>query len=380
MINRSLTSLIRSRLSKFPAVVILGPRQCGKTTLARELGGAYFDLEQTGARALLDANWNKVVGGRELVVLDETQSAPDIFPRLRGAIDEQRDRNGRFLLLGSVSPALTRNASESLAGRLAVVELSPFIVPELGAGRTDDLWLCGGYPQGGVLDRAMFGPWQDSYLKLLVQKDLPAWGLPAAAATTERLLRMLAALHGQTLNASRLGAALALDGKTVASYCDYLEGAFLIRRLQPYFANIRKRLVRSAKVFWRDSGLLHFLLGVSEFGQLFSQPWVGQSWEGFVIEQTLAVMAAADRRAQPFFFRTSDGYELDLVLDWGTERWAVEIKLTSDPSPDMVGRLNKTADMIGAARRVLVCRTARTIDADALLVTDLPGWLERVAG
>ncbi len=372
--------MIRSRLSKFPAVVILGPRQCGKTTLARELGGAYFDLEQTGARALLDANWNKVVGGRELVVLDETQSAPDIFPRLRGAIDEQRDRNGRFLLLGSVSPALTRNASESLAGRLAVVELSPFIVPELGAGRTDDLWLCGGYPQGGVLDRAMFGPWQDSYLKLLVQKDLPAWGLPAAAATTERLLRMLAALHGQTLNASRLGAALALDGKTVASYCDYLEGAFLIRRLQPYFANIRKRLVRSAKVFWRDSGLLHFLLGVSEFGQLFSQPWVGQSWEGFVIEQTLAVMAAADRRAQPFFFRTSDGYELDLVLDWGTERWAVEIKLTSDPSPDMVGRLNKTADMIGAARRVLVCRTARTIDADALLVTDLPGWLERVAG
>jgi uncharacterized protein len=380
MIRRAHTSLIRQRLRKFPAVAILGPRQCGKTTLAKQLGGAYFDLEQPGAQALLDAQWDKLTGGRGLVILDEAQSAPAVFPRLRGAIDQHRQRNGRFLLLGSVSPALMRNISESLAGRLAVVELSPFILPELRPTRLDDLWLFGGFPQGGILDPAMFGPWQESYIRALVQRDLPAWGLPAKAQTTERLARMLAALHGQILNASQLGGALALDSKTVAGYCDYLEGAFLIRRLQPYFANIPKRLVKSAKVYWRDSGLLHFLMGVSGIEDLFSQPWVGHSWEGFVIEQTLAALAAVGRRAQPFFFRTSDGYELDLVLDWGGQRWAVEIKLTSDPSPGMIDRLNRTADLIDAARRILVCRTATRIETDKLLVVDAAGWMKELTG
>lgn len=378
MIQREHTRLIRQRLEKFPAVAILGPRQCGKTTLARQFDGAYFDLEQEGAQAQLDAQWDKLMGGRGLIILDEAQSAPKVFPRLRGAIDEHRKRNGRFLLLGSVSPVLMKNISESLAGRLAVVELSPFILPELSHNRMDDLWLFGGYPEGGILDPAMFGPWQDSYLKMLTQRDLPAWGLPAKAKTTERLVHMLAALHGQTLNASQLGAALALDSKTVSSYCDYLEGAFLIRRLRPYFANVRKRLVKSARVFWRDSGLMHFLMGVDGIEQLFSQPWVGHSWEGFVIEQTLATLAAAGRPTQAFFFRTSDGYELDLVLDWGARRWAVEVKLTSNPSPDMIARLNQTADMIDAARRILVCRTARTIETDKLLVANPAVWLKKL--
>ncbi|MFI5382086.1 MAG: ATP-binding protein [Tepidisphaerales bacterium] len=378
MIQREYASLIRQRLEKFPAVAILGPRQCGKTTLARQFGGVYFDLEQESAQAQLDAQWNALTTGRELLVLDEAQSAPAVFPRLRGAIDEHRRRNGRFLLLGSVSPSLMKNISESLAGRLAVVEISPFILPELSPNRMDDLWLFGGYPQGGILDAAMFGAWQDSYLKMLIQRDLPAWGLPSKAKTTERLIRMLAALHGQTLNASQLGTALALDSKTVVSYCDYLEAAFLIRRLQPYFANIPKRLVKSAKVFWRDSGLAHFLLGVPDMKGLFSQPWVGHGWEGFVIEQTLGTLAAAGKPAQPFFFRTSDGHELDLVLDWGAHRWAIEIKLTSNPSTDMVGTLNKTADMIDASRRILVCRTARTIETDTLLVANLSTWLTKV--
>ena len=378
MIERAHTPLIRRRLEKFPAVAILGPRQCGKTTLARQFGGAYFDLEQEGAQALLDARWDALTAGRELIILDEAQSAPAVFPRLRGAIDEDRKRNGRFLLLGSVSPALMKSISESLAGRLAVVELSPFILPELPSGRMDDLWLFGGYPEGGILDPAMFGPWQDSYLKMLIQRDLPAWGLPAKARTTERLVRMLAALHGQTLNASQLGTALALDGKTLAGYCDHLEGAFLIRRLQPYFANVRKRLVKSAKVFWRDSGLLHFLMGVADVEQLFSQPWVGHGWEGFIIEQTLSTLAAVGKPVQPYFFRTSDGYELDLVLDWGVARWAVEIKLTSNPSTDMLDRLNKTADMIDAARRILVCRVSRPIETDTLLVVNPSGWIRRL--
>jgi len=378
MVRRKLVALVRRRLAKFPAAAILGPRQCGKTTLARRLGGRYFDLEQQGVQVLLDAQWDELVAGRDLIVLDEVQQAPDVFPRLRGAIDADRKRCGRFLLLGSVSPALMQNVSQSLAGRLAVVHLSPFILPELKTGRMDDLWLLGGYPEGGILDNTMFGPWQESYLGMLIQRDLPAWGLPAKPQTTDRLVRMLAALHSQTLNASQLGSSLSLDSKTVQSYCDYLEGAFLIRRLQPYFTNIKKRLIKSAKIFWRDSGLLHSIMGVHDIEQLFSQPWVGHSWEGFVIEQTLATLASVGKSVRPFFFRTSDGYELDLVLDWGVERWAVEIKLTSNPSTTVVDRLHKTADMIGASRRVLVCRTASPIDNKRLLVTNLPAWLKKV--
>jgi predicted AAA+ superfamily ATPase len=379
MIKRRYLGLIRQRLRKFPAVGILGPRQCGKTTLAKELGGEYFDLEQQGEQARLDAGWDSLMARRSLIILDEAQSAPAVFPRLRGAIDSRR-RNGRFLLLGSVSPALVKNISESLAGRLAIVELSPFIQPELPAARMDDLWLMGRYPQGGILDKTMFGPWQESYLKTLIQRDLPDWGLPAKPRTTERLAHMLAALHGQIFNASELGASLSLDSKTLASYCDYLEGAFLIRRLQPYFTNIHKRLVKSPKVFWRDSGLLHFLLGVRDMKHLFAQPWVGHSWEGFIIEQTLATLAAAGKPVNPFFFRTSDGYELDLVLDWGASRWAVEVKLTSNPSPADVQRLNKTADMIDAEKRILVCRIAKPIQTDMLLVTHPTDWIRKLIG
>jgi len=187
---------------------------------------------------------------------------------------------------------------------------------------------------------------------------------------------MLAAVHGQPLNASQLGTSMALSHKTILSYCDFLEGAFLIRRLQPYSTNIRKRLVRTPRVLWRDSGLLHALMRVADLDQLYSQPWLGQSWEGFVIEQTLATLSAADKRAQPYFLRTSDGYELDLVLDWGAERWAIEIKLTSNPSSAMIDRLNQAADLIRATRRVLVCRIARKIEAKQLLVTNLPAWLK----
>jgi hypothetical protein len=211
---------------------------------------------------------------------------------------------------------------------------------------------------------------------MLAGRDLPAWGLPAQPQQTLRLLGMLAALHGQPLNASQLGTSLSLDHKTILGYCDFLEGAFLIRRLPAYFANIKKRLVKTPRVFWRDSGLLHALMNVTDLDQLYRQPWLGHSWEGFVIEQTLATLAAHGKWAQAFFFRTSDGQELDLVLDWGTERWAVEVKLTSDPSPGMIHRLRATGDMIGASRCVLVCRIAEPIRTDKLLVASLPVWLK----
>jgi len=189
---------------------------------------------------------------------------------------------------------------------------------------------------------------------------------------------MLAAVHGQPLNASQLGASMALDHKTILRHCDYLESAFLIRRLAPYFTNVRKRLVKTPRVYWRDSGLLHALMGINNLEHLYRQPWLGHSWEGFVIEQTIASIAAAGGRAQPSYFRTSDGHELDLVLDWGDQRWAVEIKLTSNPSTDAISRLNRTADLIRATRRILVCRIARRIKTETLLVTNLAGWLRAI--
>lgn len=375
MISRIYTQQVRDKLSKFPAVAILGPRQCGKTTLARLLGGVYFDMETEGNQARLDAEWESLTAGDGLVVIDEAQQAPKVFSRLRGAIDSRRKRNGRFLLLGSVSPELMKNVSESLAGRLGLVRMTPFILPELKATQMDDLWLRGGYPDGGILVPKMFPEWQEDYLDTLATRDLPTWGLSAKPRQTMRLLAMLAAVHGQPLNASQLGASLTLDHKTVLSHCDFLEGAFLIRRLQPYFTNVNKRLVKTPRVFWRDSGLLHALMNVTDLEHLYRQPWLGHSWEGFIIEQTLSTLSAVGKRSQAFFFRTSDGYELDLVLDWGGERWAVEVKLTSNPSPDMIDRLNKTADMIDASRRILVCRTARPIQTNTLLVANPATWL-----
>lgn len=378
MISRIYAQQIRAKLKKFPAVALTGPRQSGKTTLAQQLGGAYFDMETAGSEARLDAEWETLVSGKHLIIVDEAQNAPWVFSRLRGTIDADRKRNGRFLLLGSVSPALMKNVSESLAGRLGLVRLTPFILPELKARQMDDLWLCGGYPDGGILDPSMFPEWQDSYLEMLATRDLPNWGLPAKPRQTLRLLAMLAAVNGLPLNASQIGSSMALDHKTIMSYCDFLEGAFLIRRLRPYSANIKKRLVKKPRVLWRDSGLMHALMGVSSLDHLYRQPWLGHSWEGFVIEQTLNTLSAADLRATPYFFRTSDGYELDLVLDWGTDRWAIEIKLTSNPSSSRIDRLNTTADFIDANRRVLVCRIARKIETEKLLVASLPVWLKKL--
>jgi len=300
--------------------------------VAQSLEGVYFDLAVETERLRLDLQWSRLVEGKDLVILDEAQAWPEVFPRLPSAIDQRRKTMGRFLLLGSVSPGLARQVSESLAGRLSLVELTPFLLEELSFHRLDDLWLVGGYPDGGILDAANFGRWQQDYLTLLAQRDLPQWGLPAKPQTTDRFLRMIAAVHGQIWNASRIGQSLSLNYQTVNSYLDYLEGAFLIRRLQPYHANIRKRLTKSPKVYWRDAGLLHSLLQTRTHDDLLAQPWVGASWEGFVIEQILNCLTAHGRDVQPRFFRTADQHGIDLVLDFGKSLWAIETKLTVSPS------------------------------------------------
>ena len=376
MLPRKIMPILRARLEDYPAVAVVGPRQSGKTTLARSLGGRYFDLEQEPDQLSLDLTWEDAVGGGDLVVLDEAQAWPEVFPRLRGAIDGDRRRNGRFLLLGSVSPALMTQVSESLAGRLSVIELTPLLWSELTSDpQRQRLWLFGGYPDGGVLNGKRFPIWQRDYLNLLAQRDLPNWGLTAPAQTTQRLLRMLAAVHGQEWNASQLGKSLALSYHTVNGYLDYLEGAFLIRRLPAYHANIRKRLVKRPKVYWRDSGLLHALLNTSDRETLLSQPWVGASWEGFVIDQVLSALQCSGRAFDPYHLRTSDRREIDLLVQVDSELWALEIKLTTRPGPEDLARLNANADLVDADRRFLVCQSREYLERGSQVVCNLERML-----
>ena len=376
MLKRAISSLITRRLRDYPAVALVGPRQSGKTTLARQLGKRYFDLEQEPDRLRLDVEWDGVVAGQGLLVFDEAQEWPDVFARLRGEIDRDRGRQGRFLLLGSVSPALMTRVSESLAGRLSVVELAPLALEELTSNaQRQRHWLMGGFPDGGVLNGRRFPTWQRDYLDLLRQRDLPNWGLPAAPQTTLRLLRMLASGHGQEWNASQIGKSLGLSYRTVDSYLDYLVGAFLFRRLEAYHANIRKRLVKRPKIYWRDTGLLHSILNVENADALLSQPWVGASWEGYVIQQLLSALETRGTVHNAFHLRTSDQREIDLILELGGERWAIEIKLTSRPSRHDLTTLNRNADLIEADRRFLVCRRSDLVQSGNQTVCDLDGML-----
>ena len=374
------SALLLARLAAYPAVALVGPRQCGKTTLALSLGGRYYDLEQATDRLRIDLEWADVATSDSLVILDEVQESPEVFALLRAAIDADRRRNGRFLLLGSVAPASMMRVSESLAGRLSVVELAPLSFAELDADGRERLWLFGGYPDGGVLGESAFPDWQHDYLDLLMQRDLPSWGLPARPPTTRRLFQLLAATHGQQWNASELGRHLGLSYHTVNDYLDYLEQAFLVRRLPAYHGNVRKRLVKRPKVYWRDSGLLHALMGVVDFDELLRQAWVGASWEGHVIDQILTALQQVGRRFEAWHMRTADGRELDLALKLGSELWAVEIKLTTRPGLTDMRRLDESADLIGADQRFLVTRRPGLTRSGTRTMSDLAGMVAIAAG
>lgn len=272
-----------------------------------------------------------------------------------------------------------REVSESLAGRLSVMELTPFLWSELKseAERTRH-WLCGGYPDGGIMTPSRYPTWQIDYLALITQRDLPSWGLPARPQVTTRMLRMLAAVHGQSWNASQVGQSLGLSYATVNSYLDFLVGAFLFRRLEPYLPNLKKRLVKTPKLYWRDTGLLHAVLGVEDRDDLLHRPWVGAGWEGYVIEQALSLLSSVGRPHEAYYFRTSDGYELDLVIVKGRERIAIEIKLTTSPSTDDIRRLESVADMVGASRRYLVTRSTRRMGTGTVIACDLSTLLDEL--
>ncbi|MBI3333675.1 MAG: ATP-binding protein [Candidatus Omnitrophica bacterium] len=377
MVRRLIGNLIRKKLGLSPAVALLGPRQAGKTTLAKTFSKTYFDLEQSEERLKLDLAWNDLLAAKELIVLDEVQAWPEILPRIRGAIDAHRKRQGRFLLTGSVAPGLMRGVSESLAGRLSICELAPLSLKEIPKESAEGkLWLRGGFPNGGILDARQFPSWQRDYLTLLAQRDLPIWGLPAKPQVTQRLFKMLAIHHGQVWNASEIGKSLGLSYHTVSSYLDYLQNAYLISSLQPYFRNLRKRITKRPKIYWQDSGLLHSLMGVTTPEALLSQPWVGASWEGWVIHQILFYLKARGEPFEAYYLRTGDGYELDLILFFSKGCWAFEIKLSTSPDPRDLKRLNTAADFIKADKRLLISKTKQTIQSKSSISTHLAGCIE----
>lgn len=284
----------------------------------------------------------------------------------------EQQRFGRFLLLGSVSPALMKHVSESLAGRLSLVELSPFTLTELPDVPLKELWLRGGFPDGGVLTSDRYPQWQKDYLDLLTQRDLPNWGLSTKPQVMQQLLKMLTAVHGQLWNASQIGQSLGLSYHTINNYVHFLEGAFLVRKLQPWFANLKKRLIRSPRCYWRDTGILHSMLGVQDYETLLNQPWVGASWEGFVIEQILDTLSMTGQPVEPWFFCTADGTEIDLLFRYKNKLWAIEVKLTSNSSL----RDFDSADLVGADMRVLVSQTTQSVSGRERISCSLPELLK----
>ena len=322
---------LRAAAQRFPAVAILGARQTGKTTLARSVFPEYVyrDLEdpRTALRYREDPRFALGEADGQGLILDEAQAVPEIFSALRGAVDENRLANGRFVLLGSAQPRLVRGIAESLAGRVAVVELDPLTVAEAGTGDAPQgwrtLWLKGGFPDAV---RGDFREWWDAYLRMLLERDLPHYGLAADPLFMRRLLTMLAHQHGGLFNASALGGSLGVSYQVIQRHLDVLESVFLVRRLPPYFRNIGKRLTKSPKVYLRDCGLLHHLLNISDQSELANHPSLGASWEGFVLEDVLRRERVAHPTSQPHFWRTAAGAEIDLLLDRGATRVAVEIK------------------------------------------------------
>jgi uncharacterized protein len=338
LIQRHGLLALKAQLNLFPAVALLGPRQVGKTTLALQLAAQgpslYLDLESPGDLAKLsDPGLYLSSQPGKLLILDEVQRQPELFGTLRGLIDADRrlgNTQGRFLLLGSASVELIRQSSESLAGRLAFVELGGLTVPEVGEALCEQLWIRGGFPDSFLASSDQASSlWRQAFLRTYLERDIPQLGPRIPAETLRRFWTMLAHSQGSLINAAALGRSLGVSGKTVARYLDLLVDLLLVRRLQPMHTNVGKRLVKAPKVYIRDSGLVHTLLGLDDREAVLGHPVAGGSWEGFVLE---TLLSCAPERAQAWFYRTAAGAEMDLVLDLpGGLRWAIEIKRSSAP-------------------------------------------------
>lgn len=337
MIERRLAADLRERLGFYPGVVLLGPRQVGKTTLARAIAGhgdaLVLDLERPSDRAqLAEPELFLAQHRHRLVVLDEVQMLPELFTQLRPEIDADR-RAGRFLLLGSASGALLRQRTESLAGRVGYLELTPLLASEMPAdlATLQQLWLRGGFPQAQLApsERLSFA-WRQDFIQTFLQRELPQMGVGVAADPLHRFWRMLGHLQGQLFNASQLGMSLGgASHSTATRYLDLLVDTLMVRRLEPFLPNVGKRLVKSPKVYIRDSGLVHALLNIASLSDLQGHPIVGASWEGFIVEQVRALLPAG---AEMGFYRTAAGAELDIVVQAGTRRLGMEVKFSAAPT------------------------------------------------
>lgn len=339
MIPRLLEPEILKLLKVFPAVCILGPRQVGKTTLAKKIAASfkrpalYLDLENPlDRRRLSDPYTFLNENASRCIIIDEVQVLPKLFAVLRSVIDNNR-RNGRFILLGSASPDLVKGVSESLAGRIAYRELAPLNMKELPATMDKNKhWLRGGFP-AALLSRneAMCREWLTGFIRSYVERDLTVlFGVEFTASITSRLLSMLAHTHGQVWNAEMIGRSIGITSPTVSRYVDYLQGAYLIHRLQPFHVNTKKRLVKAPKIYIRDSGVLHAISHITSINSLKGHPLAGNSWEGYVVEQILQALPSG---VQLYYYRTQAGAECDLVLARGVHAIAsIEIKLNNAPA------------------------------------------------
>jgi uncharacterized protein len=380
MINRNLASQLSDALAHSPAVALLGPRQVGKTTLALDVAqhyvSLYLDLESEPDRAKLAQPELYLADHQDkLVILDEIHRAPGLFPVLRGLIDRGRRtgrRSGQYLLLGSASLDLLKQSGETLAGRIAYLELAPFNVLETRTLPADDLWVRGGFPESLLAsDAARSLRWRQDFIRTYLERDIPQFGPRIASETLRRFWAMLAHHQGGLLNIAQFARNLGVDVKTVAGYLDLLVDLLLVRRLPPWHANLGKRLVKSPKVYVRDSGLVHALLNVPDKETLFGHPIVGQSWECFVMENLLV---CASTKAQGYFYRTGGGAEIDLLLSWPDGiLWAIEIKRSLSPKLER-GFHAACADLAPSRKFVVypgVERYRLAADIEAISLEDL---------